>query len=158
MPTASSRRASRRARWAPSGASWRPSSTGWARSTSCACGAGSPSRRMPGARHWTRVTASSARALHSRRSWALPCSGAEATMSIPRLAIQRPVGVAMLVVALVFLGALSASRLPVDLLPDIAYPKLVVYTSYPDVAPAEVERFVTEPVEQQVATVPGVER
>lgn len=79
-------------------------------------------------------------------------------MSIPRLAIQRPVGVAMLVVALVFLGALSASRLPVDLLPDIAYPKLVVYTSYPDVAPAEVERFVTEPVEQQVATVPGVER
>src|SRR5690606_14556215 len=54
--------------------------------------------------------------------------------------------------------ALSASRLPVDLLPDIAYPKLVVYTSYPDVAPAEVERFVTERVEQQVATVPGVER
>jgi len=79
-------------------------------------------------------------------------------MSIPRLAIQRPVAVAMLFVALVFLGVLSASRLPVDLLPDIAYPKLIVYTSYPDVAPAEVERFVTEPVEQQVATVPGVDR
>lgn len=79
-------------------------------------------------------------------------------MSLPRLAIQRPVAIAMLFIALVFLGALSASRLPVDLLPDIAYPKLIVYTGYPDVAPAEVERFVTEPVEQQVATVPGVER
>lgn len=79
-------------------------------------------------------------------------------MSISRLAIQRPVAIAMLFIALVFLGVLSASRLPVDLLPDIAYPKLIVYTSYPDVAPAEVERFVTEPVEQQVATVPGVDR
>src|SRR5512138_1609933 len=79
-------------------------------------------------------------------------------MSIPRLAIQRPVAIAMLFVALVFLGALSVTRLPVDLLPDIAYPRLIVYTSYPDVAPAEVERFVTERVEQYVATVPGLER
>ena len=79
-------------------------------------------------------------------------------MSLARLSIARPVAVAMMFVALVFLGGLSFSRLPVDLLPDIAYPKLVVYTSYPDVAPAEVERFVTERVEQQVSTVPGVER
>jgi HAE1 family hydrophobic/amphiphilic exporter-1 len=35
---------------------------------------------------------------------------------------------------------------------------LVVYTSYPDVAPAEVERLVTERVEAQGAAVPGVER
>ena len=79
-------------------------------------------------------------------------------MSLSRFAIQRPVAIAMLFVALVFLGALSITRLPVDLLPDIAYPRLIVYTSYPDVAPAEVERFVTERVEQQVATVPGLER
>ena len=79
-------------------------------------------------------------------------------MSLPRLAIRRPVAVSMLFVAVVMLGVLSILRLPIDLLPDVAYPKLVVYTSYPDVAPAEVERFVTERVEQQVAAVPGVER
>ena len=79
-------------------------------------------------------------------------------MSLTRHAIGRPVGVAMLFIAVAFLGALSFTRLPVDLLPDIAYPKLVIYTSYPDVAPAEVERFVTEPLERQVATVPGIER
>ena len=64
----------------------------------------------------------------------------------------------MLFVAIAALGALSFTRLPVDLLPDIAYPRLIVYTSYPDVAPAEVERFVTEPVERQLTNVPGIER
>lgn len=79
-------------------------------------------------------------------------------MSIPSLSIRRPVAVTMLFVAIVFLGGLSFTRLPVDLLPNIAYPKLVVYTTYPDVAPAEVERFVTEKIEGVVSTVPGVEK
>ncbi|MGH7459785.1 MAG: efflux RND transporter permease subunit, partial [Longimicrobiales bacterium] len=79
-------------------------------------------------------------------------------MSLPRLSISRPVGVVMFYIAVVCLGALSFTRLPIDLLPDIAYPKLVVYTTYPDVAPSEVERFITEPIEQVVARVPGVER
>ncbi len=79
-------------------------------------------------------------------------------MSLPRLSIRRPVAVTMAFVAIVMLGLLSITRLPIDLLPDIAYPRLVVYTSYPEVAPAEVERFVTEAVERQVAAVPGVER
>jgi len=78
-------------------------------------------------------------------------------MSLPRLSIARPVGVAMFYIALVSLGIMSFTRLPIDLLPDIAYPRLVVYTTYPDVAPAEVERFVTEVIERQVARVPGVE-
>ena len=79
-------------------------------------------------------------------------------MSLPRLSIARPVGVAMFYLAVVALGILSFSRLPIDLLPDIAYPKLVIYTTYPDVGPSEVERSVTEPIEQAVARVPGVER
>jgi hydrophobic/amphiphilic exporter-1 (mainly G- bacteria), HAE1 family len=79
-------------------------------------------------------------------------------MSIPRLSIGRPVAVAMLSIAVVFLGVLSLTRLPVDLLPDIAYPRLVIYSSYSNVGPAEVERFVTEPIEQAVSRVPGKER
>lgn len=79
-------------------------------------------------------------------------------MSLSRRSIGRPVAVAMLFIAIALLGILSASRLPIDLLPDIAYPKLVVYTEYPGVGPAEVERFVTEPVEQRLAQVRGRER
>ena len=79
-------------------------------------------------------------------------------MSLPRLSTRRPVAVAMLFLAIILLGALSYARLPIDLLPEISYPKLVVYTSYPDVAPAEVERLITEYVEANAAAVPGVER
>ncbi len=79
-------------------------------------------------------------------------------MSLPRGSTRRPVAVAMLFLAIVLLGGISFSRLPIDLLPDVSYPRLVVYTSYPDVAPAEVERLVTELVEAQGAGVPGVEK
>jgi HAE1 family hydrophobic/amphiphilic exporter-1 len=64
----------------------------------------------------------------------------------------------MLFLAIILLGIISYVRLPIDLLPDVSYPRLVVFTSYPDVAPAEVERLVTRPVEAQAAAVPGTER
>jgi len=79
-------------------------------------------------------------------------------MSIPSTSTRRPVAVSMLFLAVILLGVISFFRLPIDLLPDVSYPRLVVYTSYPDVAPAEVERLVTERVEAQGAAVPGVER
>lgn len=79
-------------------------------------------------------------------------------MSLPRVAIRRPVAVAMAFTAIIFIGLLSFQRLPIDLLPEIAYPKLVVYTGYSNVAPTEIERFVTERVESAVSAVPGVER
>ncbi|HEY0020326.1 MAG TPA: efflux RND transporter permease subunit [Longimicrobium sp.] len=78
-------------------------------------------------------------------------------MSLPRIAIARPVAVAMFFLGVVFLGVLSFVRLPIDLLPDVAYPRLVVYTTDQGAAPAEVERFITEPVEQAISTVPGVQ-
>jgi HAE1 family hydrophobic/amphiphilic exporter-1 len=79
-------------------------------------------------------------------------------VSLPRISIQRPVAVAMFFLGVVFLGVLSFVRLPIDLLPDVAYPRLVIYTTDPSAAPAEVEHFITEPVEQAVSTVPGVQK
>lgn len=79
-------------------------------------------------------------------------------MSIPGRSVRRPVAVGMLFLAVAFLGVISFVRIPIDLLPDVAYPRLVVYTQYPDVGPAEVERFVSEPIERNVSRVPGVER
>ncbi len=79
-------------------------------------------------------------------------------MSIPGTSTRRPVAVWMLFLAVTLLGGISYLRLPIDLLPDVSYPRLVVYTTYPDVAPAEVERLITERVEAESAAVPGVER
>ena len=79
-------------------------------------------------------------------------------MSMPGASTKKPVAVWMLFLAVILLGGISYVRLPIDLLPDVSYPRLVIYTSYPDVAPAEVERLVTERIEGQAAAAPGVER
>ncbi|MGD8281035.1 MAG: efflux RND transporter permease subunit [Gemmatimonadota bacterium] len=79
-------------------------------------------------------------------------------MSIPSTSTARPVAVWMLFLAIVLLGVVSFVRLPIDLLPDVSYPRLVIYSSYPEVAPAEVERQVTQRIEAAAAGVPGVER
>ncbi len=77
-------------------------------------------------------------------------------MALADRSIRRPVATAMLYLAIGVLGAVSFARLPIDLLPDVAFPTLSVWTSYPDAGPAEVERFVTERIEQVVSRVSGV--
>jgi HAE1 family hydrophobic/amphiphilic exporter-1 len=53
-------------------------------------------------------------------------------------------------------GLLAVQNLPVDLLPDLSYPTLTIQTEYPDAAPAEVEKLITEPLEEAVAVVQGL--
>jgi len=77
-------------------------------------------------------------------------------MTLPDLSIRRPVATAMLYLAVGVLGVVSFARLPIDLLPDVSFPTLSVWTTYPDAGPAEVERFVTEPVEEVVSRVPAI--
>ncbi|MEJ2338799.1 MAG: efflux RND transporter permease subunit [Gemmatimonadales bacterium] len=79
-------------------------------------------------------------------------------MSLPDQSIRRPIATAMVYLGVAVLGVLSFARLPIDLLPDVAFPTLSVWTTYSDAAPPEVERFITEPVEQEVSQVPGVKR
>jgi HAE1 family hydrophobic/amphiphilic exporter-1 len=72
--------------------------------------------------------------------------------------LQRPVTVFMVTIAVVLFGLVAASRLAVDLLPDISYPSLTIRTDLPDAAPADVEQFVTRPIEEGVGVVPGLQR
>ena len=64
----------------------------------------------------------------------------------------------MFYAAVVLLGTVSLTRLPVDLLPDLSYPKLTVWTTYPGAAPAEVEASVTVPMEGALSTLSGLRR
>ena len=57
-------------------------------------------------------------------------------MSISDLSIKRPVATWMLYVAIAVVGVVSFLRLPIDLLPDVSFPTLSVWTSYPDAGPA----------------------
>jgi HAE1 family hydrophobic/amphiphilic exporter-1 len=79
-------------------------------------------------------------------------------MSIPRLAIQRPVTMFMLSGVVILLGIISLMRLPVDLMPDVTYPSITVRVGYAGVGPLEIEELVTRPIEQAMSAVAGLER
>ena len=79
-------------------------------------------------------------------------------MSIPRLAIHRPVTMFMLSGVIVILGAISLTRLPVDLMPEFGFPTISVTVAYNGVGPLEMEQLVTRPLEQAASAVPGVEQ
>jgi HAE1 family hydrophobic/amphiphilic exporter-1 len=77
-------------------------------------------------------------------------------MSLAAAAVRRPVATVAAVLAVLLLGSVSLSRLPVSLLPDVSLPVLTVRTTYTGAAATEVSRFVAEPVEQAIGATPGL--
>jgi len=78
--------------------------------------------------------------------------------NLPAFSVRRPITVFMFVSVLVLLGAISFMRLPVDLMPEIQSPSLTVRTTYPGVAPEEMENLVTRPLEASISSAPGIYR
>lgn len=79
-------------------------------------------------------------------------------MNIAKFAVTRPVAVVMRIAALVLLGAVCLTRLPVDLLPKVSMPIISVSTQWPNVAPEEIEAQVTRPIERAVSSVSGLDQ
>ncbi|HLR54010.1 MAG TPA: efflux RND transporter permease subunit, partial [Pseudogracilibacillus sp.] len=78
-------------------------------------------------------------------------------MKLVSLSVRRPVGVIMIVLAIIALGIVSVRNLAVDLFPEIDLPIAVVATTYDDAAPEEVENLVSKPIENAVSSVEGIE-
>ena len=78
-------------------------------------------------------------------------------MSLSRLSVKHPVTTAMLVLTVVLFGVIGLDQLPVDLLPKIEYPMLVIIARYPGAAPAEVEQLVTRRLEEAAARMAGLD-
>jgi HAE1 family hydrophobic/amphiphilic exporter-1 len=77
-------------------------------------------------------------------------------MSLSAFAVRRPVTTVAATLAIVLLGSVSLTRLPVTLLPDVTLPVLTVRTAYDGAAAEEVSRFVAEPIEARLAATPGL--
>ncbi|MBN8552511.1 MAG: efflux RND transporter permease subunit [Caulobacterales bacterium] len=74
------------------------------------------------------------------------------------ISVRRPVLAAVAAIVLVVLGAAAFFLLPVRELPDIDPPVVSISTSYPGASAEVIESRITEPIEQQVAGIQGVER
>jgi HAE1 family hydrophobic/amphiphilic exporter-1 len=79
-------------------------------------------------------------------------------MALYDTSIRRPVATAMTFLAIIVVGSVSFYYLPVDLLPEIEYPRVTVYTNYGNVGPEEMEKIITDPIANALSGVPNVER
>ena len=77
-------------------------------------------------------------------------------MNISAFTTARPIFTTMVTLIAILVGAVSLTRLPIDLLPEITYPVLSINTSYGNAAPEEVEKLVTEVIESAVSVIQGI--
>jgi HAE1 family hydrophobic/amphiphilic exporter-1 len=76
--------------------------------------------------------------------------------TLAEICIRRPVFAAMLVLALVVVGATAYFKLGVDRFPAVDLPTIMVRTTLPGGAPEDVESEISEVIEEAVNTVEGI--
>jgi HAE1 family hydrophobic/amphiphilic exporter-1 len=74
-------------------------------------------------------------------------------MNLPEFSIRKPVTIIVAMLIFVTIGIISIIRLPLEMMPDVSFPGLMVQISYPSSSPEEVERIITRPLEDALATV-----
>jgi multidrug efflux pump subunit AcrB len=76
--------------------------------------------------------------------------------SISAIAIRQHIGTLMLTLTIFVMGAFYISRLQVDLLPSIVYPRIGVQVNIPGISPEVAITEVTKPLEESLAITEGV--
>ena len=79
-------------------------------------------------------------------------------MKLTQTAVDRPVTTVMAFLIIIVVSAVSLSRLPIDLMPDITWPALNVVVRYEGAAPEEIETLITRPLEEAMGSVSNVEK
>ena len=75
-------------------------------------------------------------------------------MNIPAAFIRRPVATALLMVAIILLGATAYEQLPVAALPNVAFPTIQVMAQLPGADPQTMASSVATPLEKQFGQIP----
>jgi multidrug efflux pump len=77
-------------------------------------------------------------------------------LSPSRPFILRPVATSLLMAAILLVGIVSYTQLPVSALPEVDYPTIQVLTFYPGASPQVVATTVTAPLERQFGQLQGL--
>lgn len=79
------------------------------------------------------------------------------TMKHTEIALRRPITTFVFFVALALIGLIASRLLPLEKFPDIEFPGIFIQIPYQGSTPEEIERLITRPVEEALATLTGVE-
>ena len=77
-------------------------------------------------------------------------------MSISEPFIQRPIATSLLMAAVLLMGALGYSLLPVSSLPSVDFPTIQVTAQFPGASPDVMASSVTTPLERQFGQISGL--
>ncbi|GDX10466.1 resistance-nodulation-cell division (RND) efflux transporter [Verrucomicrobiota bacterium] len=77
-------------------------------------------------------------------------------MNVSEIFIRRPVATALLMVAVILMGALGYWLLPVSALPPVDFPTIQVTAGYPGASPDVMASSVTTPLERQFGQISGL--
>jgi len=75
---------------------------------------------------------------------------------LTKMSLRNRSIVGLVVLAVVVFGAIAVSGLKQELIPDLTFPYLTVFTADPGTSPSDVERNITTPLEQSIKTTSGV--
>ena len=81
---------------------------------------------------------------------------AKSGLSLSSISIRRHIGTLMLSLTVMVLGIFFVSKLQVDLLPAITYPRIAVQLNIPGISPEVAIDEVTRPLEASLAATEGV--
>jgi multidrug efflux pump len=77
-------------------------------------------------------------------------------MNPSRIFVLRPVATTLLMVAILVVGMIGYTELPLAALPDVSYPTIQVQTFYPGASPEVITSSITAPLEKQLGQMPGL--
>ena len=77
-------------------------------------------------------------------------------MNPSRIFILRPIATILLMAAILIIGLVAYTTLPISALPEADYPTIQVLTFYPGASPEVMSSAVTAPLERQFGQVAGL--
>lgn len=76
--------------------------------------------------------------------------------AIIHFSVRNKLIIGLMVLALMIVGVIETTKLPIDAVPDITNNQVLVITTAPSLGAPDVERFITVPIEQATRNVPGI--
>ena len=70
----------------------------------------------------------------------------------PKFSVKKPLTIFVVALAVVVLGVVAYIKMTPDLMPNMDFPYVIVVTSDPGASPESIEKEITRPIEEAMAT------
>ncbi|MBV1908309.1 MAG: efflux RND transporter permease subunit [Kangiellaceae bacterium] len=78
-------------------------------------------------------------------------------MTLPELAVKRPIATLMGLISLLVLGVIALTRLELAFMPEAEQKQVFVVVNYQNASPKAIERMIVRPLEESLASINGLE-